>query len=322
MNFGLPNTNFLFIGLGVIIAVFGIVTIIFGVVRWVKSGTKITSRLEQFVAPEPPPGPAPVVRTIIPREITGSLFRRTIFSWLQSVIKFVGRFAPSRMAGQLEHKLEIAGHPMNMHAGDFYAVKFMFMLAGITGAFLVNRDLKHLNITSIIIGVLIVLVAYLIPNSWLNGLVRAKQDEIRRGLPDALDMLSVCASAGLGFDQSLQKISSYWETDLGVEFSRVIHEMEMGVARSTALRNMSERLDVDDLSRFITIIIQAETMGMSYADVLHSQAEQMRILRQYRAREIANKLPAKMILPLAVFIFPALLAVILGPVIPTLLTLF
>ena len=85
---------------------------------------------------------------------------------------------------------------------------------------------------------------------------------------------------------------------------------------------MADRLDVDDLSRFITIIVQAETMGMSYADVLHSQAEQMRILRQYRAREIANKLPAKMILPLALFIFPALLAVILGPVRPTLLSLF
>lgn len=322
MNLELINTNFLFIGIGVIIAVFGIVVIAFGATRWIKSGTKIASRLEQFVAPEQTAGPAQVVRKVIPRELSGSLFKRTIASWMQSLIKFIGRFTPSRMVSQLEHKLEIAGHPMNMHASDFYALRFLVILVGIAAAFLLNRDFKHLDITSVILGALIILVAYLLPNSWLSGRVHAKQDEIRRGLPDALDMLSVCASAGLGFDQSLQKISTYWETDLGVEFSRVIHEMEMGVARSTALRNMADRLDVDDLSRFITIIVQAETMGMSYADVLHSQAEQMRILRQYRAREIANKLPAKMILPLAVFIFPALLAVILGPVIPTLLSLF
>ena len=85
---------------------------------------------------------------------------------------------------------------------------------------------------------------------------------------------------------------------------------------------MSDRLDVDDLSRFIAIIIQAEKIGMSYADVLHSQALQMRVLRQYRAREIANKLPAKLIVPVALFIFPALLAVIMGPAIPILMNLF
>ena len=75
-------------------------------------------------------------------------------------------------------------------------------------------------------------------------------------------------------------------------------------------------------SQFIAIIIQAEKIGMSYADVLHSQALQMRVLRQFRAREIANKLPAKMIIPLALFIFPAMIAVILGPAIPTLLDIF
>jgi len=135
-------------------------------------------------------------------------------------------------------------------------------------------------------------------------------------------MLSVCAAAGLGFDQSLQKISDYWETDLGKEFKRTLNEMEMGVSRTTALTNMSNRLDVDDLTSFITIIIQAEQMGMSYADVLHSQAMQLRVMRQYRAREIANKLPAKMIIPLALFIFPAIIIVILSPVFPRILNIF
>jgi tight adherence protein C len=85
---------------------------------------------------------------------------------------------------------------------------------------------------------------------------------------------------------------------------------------------MSSRLDVDDLSQFVAIIVQAEKIGMSYSDVLHSQALQLRVQRQYRAREIANKLPGKMIMPIALLIFPAMLAVILGPSIPILLNLF
>ncbi len=89
----------------------------------------------------------------------------------------------------------------------------------------------------------------------------------------------------------MQKISNYWDTELGFEFKRVTHEMEMGVSRATALKNMRNRLDVNDLSQFIAILIQAEKIGMSYADVLHSQAVQLRVLRQVRAREIANQLP-------------------------------
>jgi len=323
MNLNLIDANLLFIIVGMILALLGIIVIVLGVVRWVKSGSRISSRLEHFVvADQTTAEPSPQIRRIIPRELSGSLFQRTIMNWFSNLFKFLGKFAPKRMASQIEHKLTIAGHPMNMHAGDFYALRLILMIVGLIAAFLLNRDLKNLDIPTVLIGLMIIAVAYLSPNSWLSSKVRKKQDEIRRGLPDALDMLSVCASAGLGFDQSLQKISSYWESDLGIEFRRVIHEMEMGVSRPVALKNMAERLDVDDLSRFITIIVQAETMGMSYADVLHSQAAQMRVLRQYRAREIANKLPAKMIVPLALLIFPALIAVILGPVVPTLLTIF
>ncbi len=100
-----------------------------------------------------------------------------------------------------------------------------------------------------------------LPMLWLKSKVRTRQSEIGLGLPDALDMLSVCASAGLGFDQSLQKISSYWDTELGAELKRVTQEMELGISRSEALRNMSGRLCVDDLTQFIAIIIQAEKIG-------------------------------------------------------------
>jgi tight adherence protein C len=322
MNFNLLDSNLLLILLGAVVALLSLGLTIFGIITWLKSGNKIASRLDTFVPAEVQSTHIPIGGEIIPRENSGSLLNRTLISWFTRFIHFLGSQTPEKLAVGLNHKLEIAGNPGKMHAGEFYALRFLVLLAGIFLAFLVNRDFKNINMTNFMLGGFAVVICLMLPGVWLSGLVRTKQAEIRRGLPDALDMLSVCASAGLGFDQSLQKISEYWDTALGFELKRVTYEMEMGVARGIALKNMSSRLDVDDLSNFIAIVIQAEKIGMSYADLLHSQALQMRVLRQYRAREIANKLPAKMILPLALLIFPALIAVILGPVIPTLFGIF
>jgi tight adherence protein C len=317
------GNNLLPIILGAVIGLVGFGVAVYGAFSILKSGKQVSSRVEQFVTADSSYAIATSAeKRIIQREMRGSLFRRTIISWFKKILQFLGRFTPERMVVDLEHKLTIADHPFNMHAGEFYAIRFLFFIVGIVVAFILNRDLKNFNSTNLLIGGALVLLCYMYPSVWLRGKVRARQDEIRRGLPDALDMLSVCASAGLGFDQSLQKISSYWDTDLGQEITRVTKEMEMGVSRSTALRNLSNRLDVDDLTRFVAIIIQAEKVGMSYSEVLHSQADQMRIQRQFRAREIANKLPGKMLFPIALMIFPAILAVILGPSVPSLMNLF
>ena len=320
----LMNTNLLPILIGGVLGLMGLGIAIYGFYTWIKSGKYMTTRMEQFVTAD-----ATAIETehtlqkqIVQREIKGSLFRRTIITWIKKILQFLGRFTPEKLVVDLEHKLTIAGNPFNMHAGEFYAIKFLVFIIGIIAAFIINRDFRNINSTNLLIGGALVLVCYMYPGVWLKGKVRARQDEIRRGLPDALDMLSVCASAGLAFDQSLQKISGYWDTELGHEIVRVTQEMEMGVSRSTALRNLSNRLDVDDLTRFVAIIIQAEKVGMSYSEVLHSQADQMRVQRQFRAREIANKLPGKMLFPVALMIFPAMLAVILGPAIPSLLDLF
>jgi len=322
MIFDLSVINLFLILQAVIVAILGIGLAIYGISTWLKRKNKISTRLDQFVAPEIQPDSIPTVSKIIPREISGSLFSRTIISWINKFLYFTGRFTPKKIAIDMDHKLTIAGNPSNLHAGGFFAIRFLVFLAGIILAFLVNRDFKNIDKTSVLYGILGIGMCLAVPVVWLNGRVRSRQDDIRRELPDALDMLSVCASAGLGFDQSMQKISSYWDTELGLEFKHVTHEMEMGVSRAVSLKNMSNRLDVDDLSQFIAITIQAEKIGMSYADVLHSQALQLRVLRQLRAREIANQLPGKMIIPVVIFIFPAMLAVILGPAIPLLMGLF
>lgn len=319
------NSDQLIIILGVGSGIFGLALAIYGIVSGLTWKKRITDRVDNFIHQDIQYQDFEndqIRSQIVPREISGSLFNRTIISWVKRILQFLGRFTPAKQAAEIEHNLEIAGNPANLRAGDFYGIRFLILIAGIIIAFLLNRDLQHIDMQNVMLGLGVIILFLLMPNYWLKGKVRERQDEIRRGLPDALDMLSVCASAGLGFDQSMQKISSYWNTEMGREIKRVTQEMEMGISRAVALKNMSNRLDVDDLSRFVAIIIQAERVGMSYADVLHSQADQMRIQRMYRAREIANKLPGKMILPIALLIFPAIIAVILGPAIPTLLSVF
>lgn len=317
MNFNAIDTNLLLILLGILLALLGAGVLIYGIFSWLKKGNKVADRMETFVAPEAALAGTPEGRPIIAPEIRGSLFSRTLGTWFESILKFLGRYTPKSMVLDLEHKLTVAGTPGNLTGPSFFAIRLMLLLGGLFLAYLVNRD--GVNMNSILFGVLVIAFGWFSPVAWLNNRMRGRQDEIQRGLPDALDMLSVCASAGLGFDQSLQKISEYWETELGRELKRSTEEMEMGVSRAVALRNLANRVDVEELTQFVAILVQAERIGMSYADVLHSQAGQMRILRQLRSREIANKLPAKMILPLVLFILPAMLIVILGPAIPQML---
>lgn len=320
MDLALIDTDFLLLLVGGLVAVFGLGLLVYGLTAGLRRAGRMTRRVETFVAPESLAVDDPKISPIIPREVQGSLLSRTLGSGMKKFLTSVGRLAPQTMARKLEHQLTIAGRPGNMTATGFFGLRLLLLLAGLGLAYLLNRDPESINLNSLLFGLLAVVVCWLTPSVWLRGKMRARQDDVQRGLPDALDMLSVCASAGLGFDQSLQKISQYWDTEFGRELQRAIGEMEMGLSRAEALRNMSGRLDVDDLTRFIATIVQAERIGMSYAQVLHSQAEQMRVLRQLRARELANKLPGKIIIPVVLFIFPALLIVILGPAIPILLS--
>lgn len=319
-----PNLNLpiLTVIAAVAIILIGVFVVILSITRLNKKQNTVSTRLEEFVLNQDKPKGGSIIRRIMPREITGSFYNRTFKPFFQKVVNFFGRLAPSNAIQKYEHQLTIAGNPMGLHARAFYGMRILFMFLGILVAILLNYRDRSLNLIHLLLGALMIILLIYIPTGWLKSLAKQRQDEFRRNLPDALDMLSVCASAGLGFDQSLKKISENWQTPLGIEIAHVIQEMEIGVSRSDALRNMAARLDVEEISSFVAIIIQAEGIGMSFAEVLHSQAKQMRILRQYRAKEIANKMPAKMIVPLAIFIFPALIAVILAPMIPTLMNLF
>lgn len=252
--------------------------------------------------------------------LTGTLLERTVKPFIRRLAKFLGRFTPAQVLHNLDHQLVLAGQPMGLGAREFYGIRFIFVIFGLFLAFVLLR-MGRTNLNLLGAG-LAILVSVLLPIVWLRRLIRDRQKEIIKGLPDALDMLSVCATAGLGFDQSMQRVSEFWQTTMGTEFGRVIAEMEMGISRKEALRNLAHRTEVTELSSFVSLIVQAEQLGMSISHTINSMAEQMRIERRFRAQEEARKLPNKILFPLVFFIFPSMIAVILGPSIPAIVDLF
>jgi tight adherence protein C len=297
----------------------GLTAIVLGI-RWLRTNT-VNTRLVQYV--ETPlqamDGKTGATR-MQPRVITGSFMSRTVTPALKAIGRFFGRITPSGAIDNISRKLLIAGNPAGLGAREYYGITIASTLLGVYLAFLFYR--RGTSAMNVLLSILVLFFFYYAPKAWLQNRVTRRQNQVRRGLPDALDMLSVCATAGLGFDQSMQRVSEYWDTPIGKEFGRVINEMEMGLTRREALRNLSDRLEIREIASFVALILQTEQLGMSISDTLHAQAEQMRIERRFRAQEQAQKAPIKMLIPMAFLIFPALIAVILGPAIPTIMEVF
>ncbi|MEK6256186.1 MAG: type II secretion system F family protein [Chloroflexota bacterium] len=262
------------------------------------------------------------ITSIETRDMGGSIYRRVFVPAFRRIGDFIGRFTPATSIDKINRDLAIAGYPMRIGAREFYGIRVILMAVGailIIWLWLLSPGFdKNLVLASILILVMMLLV----PIYWLRNLVTKRQDAIRKGMPDALDMLSVCATAGLGFDQALQRVSDEWHTQISEEFGKMLSEMELGISRQEALRSMERKLGISELSSFISVILQSEQLGMSIAETLQAQAEQMRIDRRFKAQEIAQKMPAKMLFPLAFLILPAILAVLLGPSVPVFIDLF
>lgn len=306
------NFTIIVIALTFFFVLLGLAIIVIGLKFLDNSETQ--RRIETFVL-EPRDASQPRgLADIQDRELSGSFLQRTVISGLNTVISFLGRYTPQQTIQETQRRLVIAGNPYNLRVPQYYGFRILFFIVGTLislSIFQSNPSLKYL-----LVSLMLLLVFLEAPGAWLRTMMKRRQDMVRKGLPDALDMLSVCVSAGLSFDQALLRVGQTFKTPIGLEFARVVSEIEVGVSRRQALRNLQARVDITELSSFVAVILQSEALGMSIADVLHTQAEQMRVYRQYMAKELAQLLPAKMMIPLVLFIFPALWAVILGPTLP------
>jgi|SRR5579863_254356 tight adherence protein C len=169
------------------------------------------------------------------------------------------------------------------------------------------------------------LLGYVLPEFWLARRIRARQHRLRQALPDGLDLLVICVEAGLGLDQALLRVAQELERahrDFSDELQLVSTEMRLGKTRTDALRELGRRTGLDDLKGLVTMLIQTERFGTSIAQSLRVFSDDLRTKRRQRAEEMAAKISIKMVPVLVLFIFPALLIVVLGPAIVTVMRQF
>jgi tight adherence protein C len=225
------------------------------------------------------------------------------------------RFTPQNALQNLSKKLELAGSPAGMEPTVILTAQFFAMLFFGGVVFLVftfgptKWPLGRVLLASFGFG----LIGFYFPQLWLSSKINKRQHEIRKAMPDALDLLTICVEAGLGFDAAMSKVSEKWETELSLAFSRVIQEIQLGKLRREALRDMADRIGLPELSSFVAAVIQSEQLGVSLAKVLRIQSDQMRIRRRQHAEEEAHKAPIKMLIPMGMLIFPSLMIVLLTP---------
>jgi tight adherence protein C len=248
-------------------------------------------------------------------ELSQPIAERIVYPIARKLGELALRFTPQNAIQQTTKKLERAGSPGGMDATVFWALRIaglslgalLFFVATIApeGSFLKGRGL--------LIGIPAAAMGFFLPELWLQGRISKRQTDVRKALPDALDLLTICVEAGLGFDAAMSKVYEKWDNVVAISFGRVIREIQLGKLRRDALKDMAERLSVSEMTSFIAAVIQSEQLGVSLARVLRIQADQMRIKRRQIAEEAAAKAPIKMLIPMALLIFPSICIVLMTP---------
>jgi tight adherence protein C len=169
---------------------------------------------------------------------------------------------------------------------------------------------------------LALLAGILLPEVWLLWRIKARQERLRQGLPDGLDLLVICVEVGLGLDQALLRVAQELRIvhrELSEELQMVNLEMRVGKSRVEALKELARRTGSEDIKSLVGMLVQTERFGTSVAQSLRIHSDELRTKRRQRAEEMSAKTAVKMVAPLVFFIFPALMAVILGPAMITLM---
>jgi tight adherence protein C len=157
---------------------------------------------------------------------------------------------------------------------------------------------------------------FFLPRFVLKRMIRDRQQRIRIGLPDALDLTVICVEVGLALDQALTRVGEdlhHAHPDLSDEFHMVTLEMRAGKPRAEALRNLAARTGVDDIRALVATLVQTDRFGTSVAQALRVHSDSLRTERRQRAEEQAAKTTIKMVIPLVLFILPSIIIVTLGP---------
>ncbi len=244
----------------------------------------------------------------------GMPFRDRILSpFLRSLATVGSRLTPVGAIQVLDAKLDNAGRPGKLGGKEFIGLKVLLALVLLILSVIMTRAFHTSPFTSFFVIVISTLLGFLIPDVSLNGTLSTRRSRIRKSLADTLDLLTVSVEAGLGLDGAMQKVVEKQSGPLAEEMSRSLQEMQLGMTRAEALRDMAHRSNVPELGAFVAALIQAEQLGVSISKILRIQGDTIRARRSQTAREIAAKLPVKLLFPLVFFIFPAIYVIVVAP---------
>ena len=227
----------------------------------------------------------------------------------------LSRLYPSQDIDRVHADLLKAGLTGSMRAEEYVAVQVGSVMLGIgIGLVALISGIVKVKLGLAILFILPMLGG-LVPSWWLRHRIKARREQVTNDLPDLLDLMTISVAAGLGLEQAMQVSCARFESPVCHELRLTLREMELGLSRQDALENMKLRTDIDDLVTFAVVLAQADALGLPIGRVLQAQADEMRDKRRQRGREKAAKVPVKILFPLALCFLPAIMIVILGPIV-------
>ena len=247
--------------------------------------------------------------------------RARVAPFLARVSALVDTLLPEHQLSRIRQNLASAGFYTSRHLSNFLASKALLSIAlGLTALLLLAGRGAPLVLV-LIVTTIAASIGFYLPGLWLGRAIKGHRSALSRALPDALDLLSISVGAGLGFDSAILEVTQRWDNALTVELVAVMRDQRMGKSRREALRGLAERTGVPEIGSFVAAVIQASELGTPLRDTLRHQGEQIRALRTQRAEERARQSTILMLIPMVMFIFPSIFIVLLGPAIPSLLSL-
>ncbi|MGH9072041.1 MAG: type II secretion system F family protein [Acidimicrobiales bacterium] len=303
------------LGVACVVAVTGAAATALGVMRWRMVAHDPTAYLTELDANDAWSSGS----SQFEQELRSSVTMRMIAPFAARTVTKVRVLTPRGYIDQIHDRLVVAGLAGRVRAEEFVTLQLLALGTGLILGIGIDVLARPSAGIGIVMLVVLVAVGAIAPRAWLARTLRARQDAIRKDLPDILDLLAIAVEAGSGFEGAMAVVCDTFSTTLGMELARTLKEMELGLSRREALHNLKRRTDVPDLSAFILALVQADALGMPIGPVLRAQAAEMRNRRRQWAREKAAKLPVKMLFPMVLLIFPAIMIVVLGPAVGSML---
>lgn len=247
------------------------------------------------------------------QQLQGSALERILLPGAKRIGRSLVRLTPFDLDRKVAEQLVFAGNPPAWDAERVVALKVVGAIGGGIGATMLMAIVPLRPVLEIVFIALVAAVGYTLPSAQIKTMAAKRQRTIRKQLSDVMDLLTISVEAGLGFDAALAQVTKNVPGPLAEEIGRLLQEAQIGVSRPDSFRHLAERTNVPELQGFVLSMIQADLFGVSIANVLRSQSQELRHKRRQRAEETAQKIPVKLLFPMIFLVLPALFIVVLGP---------